>query len=301
MAAPSPERDHHRHRPDPRPDRRAFTLIELLVVIAIIAILIGLLVPGLGRAIYLSKETKCSSNLKQIGFGWNVYLKEHGKFPPEGQFDWGGVDWYETSPGGIVSSERPVNPYIGATLREQSRAEIFMCPLDTGAKYFGRGDLVYSFAGQSAADDKKQTIFSQVGTSYRANEWIWTVVGKIGWQAGAPNYNQTKDNTPEMAVDPSRFVLVGDFGPFLAGRYSVQARSAVGVVYAWWHGEETSTMAFLDGSVRRLRMTPGTAATSEYHFYLNPFRQPANSWVYASSAAGTPQAPTHPYAYDHQY
>ncbi|MBL0922595.1 MAG: hypothetical protein IBJ10_10780, partial [Phycisphaerales bacterium] len=205
-------------------------------------------------------------------------------------------DWYEGAPSGIVSGDRPVNPYIGSNLKEKSRAEVFMCPLDNGAKYFGREDLVYWFAEQSAAEDRKQNIFAQVGTSYRANEWMWTIVGKIGWQLSAPNYNQTKSNRPEMAHDPGKFILVGDFGPFLAGRYSVAARPATGVVYSWWHGEETSTFAFLDGSVRRLRMTPGTAATREYHFYLNPFRQPANSWVYASSAAGTPPAPTHPFA-----
>mgnify|MGYP001212993179 CR=1 FL=1 len=294
MTGPQTGRGHRRAR-------GAFTLIELLVVIAIIAILIGLIVPGLGRAMYTSKEVRCLNNLKQIGFGWNVYLKEHGKFPPQGQFNWGGVDWYDDAPSGFVGGDRPVNPYIGATLHEKSRAEIFMCPLDNGAKYYGQGNLVYWFAGQSAAEDRGQTIFAQIGTSYRANEWIWTVVGKRGWQLGVPGYNQTESNTPEMAADPSKFVLVGDFGPFLAGRYSVQARTAAGVVYAWWHGEEVCTMSFLDGSVRRLRMTPGTAATSEYHFYLNPFKQPANSWVYASSASGTPQAPTHPYAYDYEY
>ncbi len=55
-------------------DRSGFTLVELLVVIAILAVLAALLMPMLSQARERGRIAVCQSNLKQLGYAFQLYL-----------------------------------------------------------------------------------------------------------------------------------------------------------------------------------------------------------------------------------
>lgn len=76
--------------------KKGFTLIELLVVIAIIAVLAAILFPTFALARGKSRQSKCLSNLKQLGAAISMYL----------------TDWDETYPYDL-KPRAPVSPGSG--------------------------------------------------------------------------------------------------------------------------------------------------------------------------------------------
>lgn len=58
-----------------------FTLIELLVVVGIILILVGLLLPALGRVRERASQIKCAANLRGIGQALTEYSQRSGYYP----------------------------------------------------------------------------------------------------------------------------------------------------------------------------------------------------------------------------
>ena len=76
--------------------KNAFTLIELLVVMVIIALLIGLLMPALGRAKEEARKTQCRSNLRQMGMAIAMYTNDNSGYTPA-QY---GVDYWNVDSNG---------------------------------------------------------------------------------------------------------------------------------------------------------------------------------------------------------
>jgi prepilin-type processing-associated H-X9-DG protein/prepilin-type N-terminal cleavage/methylation domain-containing protein len=90
-----------------RPSRSwAFTLVELLVVISILAVLLGLLLPGLTRARNEAHAAACAAKLRQIGTGLIQYVTDTKFYPVS--------DYRDPSGGGFASETwcEMIYPYI---------------------------------------------------------------------------------------------------------------------------------------------------------------------------------------------
>jgi prepilin-type N-terminal cleavage/methylation domain-containing protein/prepilin-type processing-associated H-X9-DG protein len=120
-------------------ERKAFTLIELLVVISIIGILMSLLMPAISRAKMKALDTKCISNLKQIGIALTMYAEENNSKLP----------FAERRPSTPVASTNVLPRIVDVLSNNVGGAlAIFKCPLDK-AKNFEKEGSSYEWNYQA--------------------------------------------------------------------------------------------------------------------------------------------------------
>ncbi len=114
---------------------KGFTLVELLVVIGIIALLVSILLPALSRARESAKQTKCLSNLRNIGNAMMMYVNDNrGWLPADGvngnhnaaDYIW----WQQTYRNDITYGG--IAKYLNIT---PTSFDVLLCPSDNVASH----------------------------------------------------------------------------------------------------------------------------------------------------------------------
>jgi len=152
---------------------KGFTLIELLVVIAIIALLVSILMPGLGKARELAKRAACMASLNGVGKGAAIYVNDgtNDSWPwlPDIGRNVNTGDNRDDAPTGN-GDVHAVTALMYLLVREKQPVKLFKCPStndtvdpDVGSSedYWDFSDddhVSYSWQCPNGSDDDKNGI-----------------------------------------------------------------------------------------------------------------------------------------------
>jgi len=207
-----------------RTSHRAFTLIELLVVVAIIAILIGILLPALGRARESARAAGCTSNLKQLAIGLTSYLADFDDRLPQVRVDGFGGNPVQGESGANIGSlfggkkgtlpffgidaigpqRRPLNSYVwdadmppdSSEGSERYEIPVFQDPSDRGTEdpFIPPGFDTTS-------------VYNLVGTSYNLNDHA---LDSTPGEETIPTLIPRRGGRMPQVANPTRTWVLGD-------------------------------------------------------------------------------------------
>lgn len=171
--------------------RSAFTLIELLIVVTIIGMLLGILLPALGRVLAYAENLQCQANLKQIATAVLSYTTDYrGAIPPT-RCQVSGLYWCNLLAMREVASQNAVG------LRDDQKSvqhSVLLCPASTDQRI--REDVGWDYP-----DDPKAQGWFRVGRT-GTDRPIMTDCSYY-WNGYTGGDAEKKARYPSLAVDES--------------------------------------------------------------------------------------------------
>ncbi len=166
---------------------KGFTLVELLVVVAIIALLVSILLPSLGAAKELARQTVCAANMRSVGSMLMIYTTIYDRFPASYAYPCTDGTWGTGSGDQDTSKPRGYLHWSKMVLGRNYNEKFFQCPS------MKKGGAPRTNPGPQAGDWEKGQIDDLGNTS--PNGYVDQQPARVGFVANAAIIPRNKFTT----------------------------------------------------------------------------------------------------------